>query len=180
LNRTLEIFTSGLVGALALAVSTYNVYLQRAQVRAEVWPHLEWMYSDEDGFTWLLTNVGVGPALLQGVRITVDGAPMKTWDEAFRALAKTEPALLPLIEGTVPDVTGSRMSIAGVVLGAGVQKRPMGFHGHLAPETRAALRHAYGRMEAELCYCSTLGDCWVYPGHDQVKVCDAGRYTFAD
>jgi hypothetical protein len=32
--------TSGFVAVLALVVSTYNVYLQRQQIRAQVWPRL--------------------------------------------------------------------------------------------------------------------------------------------
>ena len=44
---------SGFVGALALATSTYNVYLQRQQVKASVWPHvtMDTASTDEGAFS---------------------------------------------------------------------------------------------------------------------------------
>ena len=38
----LAALASGFVGALALAVATDDVYLQRVQIGAQVWPPLEW------------------------------------------------------------------------------------------------------------------------------------------
>lgn len=62
---------SGFIGALALAVATYNVYLQHKQVRAQVWPRLLFMPSFNDtGFTLSLENGGIGPAEVRTVRVS--------------------------------------------------------------------------------------------------------------
>src|ERR1700691_118048 len=80
--------TSGFVGALALATSLYNVYLQREQVRAQVWPKitLQDAKGDGDDYGISIANRGVGPADIQRMGVFVDGTPMKSWVEAFKTL----------------------------------------------------------------------------------------------
>src|SRR5690242_16102966 len=74
---------SGFIGALALAVSTYNVILQQKQRRAQVWPRLLFMPAfNESGFTFTLENGGIGPAEIRSVRVVVDDKPVADWREA--------------------------------------------------------------------------------------------------
>src|SRR5690606_10434174 len=73
------------VGLLALLVSAYTAYIQRQQVRAEVWPYLAIAYQDLD-YRLTVFNKGVGPARIQGVRMTVDGQPQQDWEHALDAL----------------------------------------------------------------------------------------------
>src|SRR5262245_5394597 len=49
------------IGILALSVSAYTAYVQRRQLRAQVWPHLELKYSTV-ALTFSATNAGTGPA----------------------------------------------------------------------------------------------------------------------
>lgn len=65
---------AALIGLLALFVSGYTAFVQREQVRAQVWPHLLIGYSDPARELAVL-NKGVGPALVKSVEITVDGKP---------------------------------------------------------------------------------------------------------
>jgi hypothetical protein len=51
------------VGFLALCVSGYTAYMQRQQVRAAVWPILEFDSSNHPDIHFMLTNKGVGPAM---------------------------------------------------------------------------------------------------------------------
>jgi len=178
--RRFELAISAFVGALALAVSTYNVYLQRAQIRAQVWAHLEWTYTDVKGFAWQLTNSGVGPAIVKGARVTVDGAPVTTWHEALVALAKTEPALGPLAREEAKDAGDVHMGMAHHVLGAGVQTEPLRISGELAPDLRDAMRRAFSRVRTQICYCSTLGECWMFPEETPVASCPMAELTFAE
>jgi hypothetical protein len=83
-RELLAALVSGFVGAVALATSTYTVYLQRQQVRAQVWPYLvmgaDWGH---DGLVLDVVNRGVGPAAVKRVRVTVDGKPMEDWVLSF-------------------------------------------------------------------------------------------------
>jgi hypothetical protein len=76
---------AALVGLLALCVSGYTAYIQRQQVRAQVWPYLETGISGSKR-ELSLVNKGVGPALIRSVQIYVDGKPQRNWDAVYAAL----------------------------------------------------------------------------------------------
>ena len=75
-----------LIAVLAVAVSAYTAYVQRQQVRAQVWPILEYGSGNEPELRLWLANKGVGPALIRHVIVTVDGLPAADWNAAMRAL----------------------------------------------------------------------------------------------
>lgn len=56
-----ETIIATLVGVSALFVSGYTAYVQRQQVRAAVWPILEYDTSDDPMIRFTLHNKGVGP-----------------------------------------------------------------------------------------------------------------------
>src|SRR3954462_11493506 len=68
-----------LVGLCALCVSGYTAYMQRQQVRAMVWPILEFDTSNDPNIHLGLANKGVGPAMIRHVIVKVDGQPVTTW-----------------------------------------------------------------------------------------------------
>src|ERR1043166_4525137 len=74
------------VGFLALCVSAYTAYMQRQQVRAAVWPILEFDSSNSPDIRFTLTNKGVGPAIINKVSVRLDNQPMKNWHEVFAKL----------------------------------------------------------------------------------------------
>ena len=74
------------VGFLALCVSVYTAYMQRQQVRAAVWPILEFDSSNAPDIHFTLANKGVGPALIRHVIVKVDDQPVKNWREAMKKL----------------------------------------------------------------------------------------------
>ena len=76
---------AALVGLLALCVSGYTAYVQRQQVRAQVWPYLETGLSPSKQ-ELTLVNKGVGPALIRSVQIFVDDKPLHDWDAVYAAL----------------------------------------------------------------------------------------------
>jgi hypothetical protein len=76
---------ASLVGLLAILVSGYTAYLQRKQVRAQVWPRVELSRNGGQG-SIMATNNGIGPARVKGVRITVDGRAVKHWLELARLI----------------------------------------------------------------------------------------------
>ena len=73
------------VGFLALCVSGYTAYVQRQQVRATVWPILEFE-SGNGTIHFSLANKGVGPAIITHVVVTVDGQPVTNWTEVLEKI----------------------------------------------------------------------------------------------
>src|SRR5207237_7634728 len=69
----------------ALCVSAYIAYVQRQQVRAAVWPILEFDSSNAP-IHFTLANKGVGPAIIRHVIVKVDGQPVRNWKEAVERI----------------------------------------------------------------------------------------------
>ena len=149
-----------LVGFLALCVSGYTAYMQRQQVRAVVWPILEFGYSNHPDIHFTLANKGVGPAIIRHVVVKVDGQPVVDWVEALRKLAGPgEPRY-------------SESDMSGRVLAAGESMTvltPQDPEGNPIVFDKSnplwvEMNKARERVEVEICYCSTLGECWTLRG----------------
>ena len=157
---------AALVGLLALCVSGYTAYLQRQQVRAQVWPYLEPGMSSSKRKV-VLFNKGVGPAIIRSAKILVDGKPQRNWKAAFAALDLHFGHHIPY------------STINGVVIPANDHIDQLGFP---TAEDFDLFAHQIKRVDLKLCYCSTLDECWTYedtsatlPGqaHQPVAQCPA-------
>lgn len=136
-----------LVGALALAVSVYTARLQQLQVRAEVWPHLGWVFvSDRQALQ--LVNKGVGPAHLHWVTIAAGETTLQRWEQLFDALS--------LSQAELGGVAVS--SLEAQVVGAGEVVTALQFD---RQADWVAFQKARSRLRITLCYCSVLGECRV-------------------
>jgi len=149
-----------LVGFCALCVSAYTAHVQRQQVRAAVWPILEFDSSNAPDIHFTLANKGVGPAIIRHVIVMVDGHPVRNWKEALEKI-------LGLGEHLV-----SESDMSGHVFAAG---ESMDVFTPLDPENNplkydksnplwVKLNKDRGRVTVEICYCSTLGECWTLRG----------------
>ena len=137
---------AALIGLLALCVSGYTAYIQRQQVRAQVWPYLLWADSDiSSQYIWI--NKGVGPARIKSTQVLVDGKPQRGWKAVMRSL-QIEPR----------DYAQSTLN--GNVISAGETLQWLVFKDH---SDFRMFRDAATRMKLgfRVCYCSTLGDCWM-------------------
>src|ERR1700742_5227119 len=76
-----ETFIAAFIALLAVSVAGYTAYMQRQQVRAAVWPILEFDTSNGPNIYFSVANKGVGPAIIRHVIIRVDGQPVKNWNE---------------------------------------------------------------------------------------------------
>lgn len=137
---------ASLVGLLALAVAGYTAYIQRQQVSAQVWPYLLWANSDnQTDFMWI--NKGVGPAIVETAQVLVAGKPQRNWEAVMRSLR-----LEPIHYG--------QSTLNGNVLSAGETLEWLKFMDHASFQRfRETARRA--KLDFKVCYCSTLGDCWV-------------------
>ena len=162
------------VAVLAVAVSAYTAYVQRQQVRAQVWPVLEFSTGNVPVLEVTLANKGVGPALIKNVIITADGVPVTEWHAVMVQL---------LGPG---DYGFSESDIHDRVFSAGESKiiftpaeKDTGQSLKVGPEGSVGARFNVARFKigAEICYCSTLGDCWtmtVLP-HNESSIVETAR-----
>jgi hypothetical protein len=145
-----------LVGVLALCVSGYTAYVQRQQVRAAVWPILQYDTSNGPYIKLNLDNKGVGPAIIKHVVVKVDDQPVRNWSEALNKFAAPG------------RHSFSQSTISGRVLAANESMEvfvPHDDEGNNITEKSgplgAQLNRDRNRISVEICYCSTLGDCWI-------------------
>jgi hypothetical protein len=137
---------AALVGMLALIVAGYTAYIQRQQVRAQVWPFLMMANSDHSSeYMWL--NKGVGPARVESLQVFVDGKLQGNWHDVFRSMQ-------------LEKLKYGQSTLNGNVLSAGekVDWLQFGNHDDFLAFREAARRSGFG---VKTCYCSTLGDCWI-------------------
>jgi hypothetical protein len=182
----IDAIAGGFVGVLALLVSTYNVYLQRQQVRAQVWPHVELSYSEvyskeDPHFDFDVENTGVGPAIVRSIYVTVDGARVQRWGDVLDLARKRDPELMRALGGPGVAKEGlpyNHMGLARRVLPAGAHIRAISIVG-VSEEHKEALHRLFDVARVSVCYCSTLGDCWV-TGGEAVGECPRGGEEFYD
>jgi hypothetical protein len=170
---------AGFSAACALAVSAYTAYLQRQQVKAQVWPILSWGLSasmhedgedqdagmvavdggalDADGvprreasFNFDLKNQGVGPAVMRAMEVTFDGKPIRRWDDLL-------PSMTAYFTTPHRSWDGHVTMIHGRVIAAGEAVKPFEPYGEVQS---LAMLKVKERIEVKLCYCSVLDDCW--------------------
>jgi hypothetical protein len=148
-----------LVGLLALCVSGYTAYMQRQQVRAAVWPILEFDTSNGP-IRFTLANKGVGPAIIKQVVVKVDDQPVKNWAEVLEKILGPGPH-----PGEESDMSGHVFS-AGESLNVYTPNddanNPLVFD--RANPLWVKLNKDRFRVTVEICYCSTLGECWTLRG----------------
>jgi hypothetical protein len=144
-----------LVGLLALCVSAYTAYVQRQQVRAAVWPILEFDSSNAP-IHFILANKGVGPAIIRHVIVKVDGQPVRNWKEALQRILGPGEHL-----GSESDMSG-RVFAAGesmtVFTPRDPENNPLNFD--KSNPFWVKMNKERARVTVEICYCSTLDECW--------------------
>ena len=143
------------VGVCALCVSGYTAYVQRQQVRAAVWPIVEFDHSNGP-IRFIVANKGVGPAIIKHVIVKVDDQPVRSWAEVFEKI---------LGPGYHP---GEEADMGGHVFSAGESRNVFTPHDDANNPVNfdrsnplwVQLNKDRFRVTVEICYCSTLGECW--------------------
>ncbi len=136
---------ASLVGLLALIVAGYTAHIQRQQVRAQVWPYL---ISGNNDLTQSLVvnNKGVGPAVVRSVQVWMDGKPQNDWNHVAAEMG-------------LPPHQFFQATINHEVLSPGEELQIIRFPDKtLWQRFKAA---ASNRMAMDICFCSTLDECWV-------------------
>lgn len=136
---------ASLVGLLALLVAGYTAYVQRQQVRAQVWPYLI-IGNDDLSQSLTVENKGVGPAIVRSVQVRIDGKPQSDWIHVVAALG------MPPLHFNQTTVNRDVLSPAEELQAIHFTDKKLWQRFHDA---------AFGRMAMDVCFCSTLDECWV-------------------
>lgn len=72
------------IGSVALYAALSESEQVRKQTEASVWPrvavgHNRSEVKGEEHVEFIVSNYGIGPAIVKGARVTLDGAAQKTW-----------------------------------------------------------------------------------------------------
>jgi hypothetical protein len=143
---------SAIVAAIAaVLVAAYETRLNREYQRISVWPRLQQSNSFVPGEPYLRTvaNVGVGPALIRSVQVSVDGVLCRTWPEVIRAM----------VGKPVPGHIYSSLNAGAVVL----PDKPINVLN--LPPGEDALKFAEEaqgkRLSIRICYSSLYDEHWL-------------------
>jgi len=140
---------AALVGMLALLVAGYTAYIQRQQVRAQVWPYLQMGKSNAGGrYELTAINRGVGPVIVRSVQVFVAGKRVKS----FRVLQQ--------LMGFKPGGDVVMSTLNQTVLAPGDQVHWIQFS-HASDINAFVGGWVRLHAEAQVCYSSTLGESWL-------------------
>ncbi len=177
--ETVGSITAIVVGVAALWVSWDQGRVMRQEMRASAWPALQIdIFNDTSGGGLAaglsIENAGVGPALIERVTLMRGDVLIEDLDQ-LRAIVGGD--------GELPNT--SNQTAQGRILAAGNAFRPFEFHFEDVTDFRLASEFNFNSAELrtaspwtlEVCYCSSLGDCWV-TGTDinppaEIDRCDA-------
>jgi hypothetical protein len=144
-----------LIALLAVCVGAYTAYMQRQQVRAAVWPILEFG-SSNGPIQFTLANKGVGPAIIRNVVVKVDGEAVKNWAEVLEKILG--PGKHPGEESDMRGHVFSAGESMNVFTPYDSNNNPLAFD--RSNPLWVQMNDDRFRVTVELCYCSTLGECW--------------------
>jgi hypothetical protein len=144
-----------LVGLCALCVSAYTARVQRQQVRAAVWPILEFDSSNAP-IHFILANKGVGPAIIRHVIVRVDGQPVRNWKEALEKILGPGEHLFS--ESDMSFHVFAAGESRTVFTPRDPENNPLNYD--KSNPLWVKMNKERLRVSAEICYCSTLDECW--------------------
>ena len=155
---------AALIGFLALFVSAYTASIQRQQVRAQVWPYLEVGNEDFDQSV-VVYSKGVGPAIVHSAQVFIDGKPQSNWNAVLTAVGLQPRGFQQSTLNPSVLLPGEHLKVIkfGVNEVASVDEKEKE-----KEEERQKARWEQFRREAEkrmtmnICFCSTLDECWMY------------------
>lgn len=149
------------IAVLALYAALTESAAVRQQTAAAVWPFVQLMVEDYDtgesaGFSFAFTNVGVGPAKMQDVRVIIDGNTVRNWSE-----------LVASVDGDA-NAGVNRNFISDRVL------RPEETVEVFSTTDTELARKLFGaiskpRSQLSFCYCSIFDECWLADSREDLQ-----------
>jgi hypothetical protein len=137
------------IAVIALATGVYQSKLMHDQSKASVLPYLIQGNAGDHGYSRIIQNVGIGPAMIRAFEVRVDSHIVKSWREAADSLHLTLSWRGHSTTTFVPGLlvpAGTRMDLLNLADSSDIHA------------FRAAIRE--GRLETWVCFCSVFDDCW--------------------
>ena len=173
------------VAALVVAVDQSNIARQQADlmektVQASVWPVVQFDVATEQDIRTAraelsLRNSGVGPAIIKGIEITRNGAPVANvgaYIERRQEVTQGMRFNLSTTRGTGRVLSaGETVTIGEANWDLVVGQIPSGMRDNIN-----AYFDELSAIEGAICYCSVLDQCWInrtsdYANPEPVKTC---------
>ncbi len=149
--------SAAVVAVSALLVSSYQTKIMREQQKMSAWPRVaEGNTGGDSTYAWVISNVGVGPAVVRSATISTHGRALHDWGDVLRAALH--------IDGTALDsaIAHARITTSSVrrgrVLLSGATTELIRVDGPLGKPLRRFLNDSTTLLR--LCYCSVYDDCW--------------------
>ena len=190
----MEVFVSiaALITAVAAVVITLEqtkvmreeAELERNNARISVMPSV-WLstYIGEDGdegyFKVVLTNKGLGPAVIERFDVSYKGQAVGNWDALARLMA-ADIGSEKSFEGSTLG-SGRSPVTPGLMLEAGGTTEPLRVFKSTDPDGIKLLMRGLPNMGVSLCYCSLYGDCFrteLFRRPQEVDACEADDEPF--
>jgi hypothetical protein len=142
-----------LISGGATISSLYQTKVIANQLSSSVWPYLSITSSTSTGsaFDLGITNNGLGPALVGGVTLSLDGHILKSYREGEARIT------MGLAKNVHPKANASFSSVGPTtVIRAGETFQMIGLKGPVMKY----VGDLGSRLKLTVCYCSLLGQCW--------------------
>ena len=194
IGNHMEVFVSlaALITAVAAVIITLEqtkvmreeAELERKNARISVLPSV-WVstHIDDSGgepyFKVVLTNKGLGPAVIEGFDVSYKGQPVHHWDE----LARKASAHAESERDFQKDLLRSSRSPVspGLMLESGGEAQPLEVYGNDEPEGMMLLMRSSSDIMISVCYCSLYEDCFrtqLFRRPEPVEACETPEKLF--
>ena len=190
----MEVFVSlaALVTAVAAVIITLEqtsvmreeAELERKNARISVMPSV-WVAThigdeqDNSYYKVVLTNKGLGPAVIEGFEVRYKGQPVANWDELARQIANHVGADKTFEKDVVRS---SRSPVSpGLMLESGGVSAPLEVFSSDEPEGISLLMQGSQDLMISVCYCSLYEDCFrteLFRRPQPVEACEAEANPF--
>ena len=190
----MEVFVSlaALITAVAAVVITLEqtkvmreeAELERKNARISVLPSV-WLSTyidDTDGEAYykvVLTNKGLGPAVIERFDVSYQGLPVYNWDELVRKMAAHVGSEKSFEENFLRS---SRSPVSpGLMLEAGGVAYPLQVDNNSDPDGIRLLMRGSMDMVISLCYCSLYRDCFrteLFKRPQEIDSCESSEKPF--
>ena len=148
-SSRLESWVAVFIALTSLSITLYEAQATREHDRMSVWPRLSQQSSDSGGmYDRVITNVGLGPALVRSYEVRLDGTPRTSWGRIVTELVAAT--------NKNPGFFFSHVG-AGTVILPGHTIHVLTIIGREFSSVASAQDH---RLVSRLCYCSLYGECW--------------------
>jgi len=149
------------IAIVALYAALTESEAVRQQTAATVWPFVQLLIEDYDteasaGFTMSLSNVGVGPARMRGLRLIVDGESIHDWEHA-----------VTLLDGKVTAQVARNFVSNRVISPDETVVMISTMDADLARRFQIAVANL--NTSITYCYCSIFDECWLADSRKDIQ-----------